>query len=863
MSPKPQNQAASAGMPAAVVDSVRRSPAIDFTIGALLFVLPLAVFLPEALGLRAYFHHDLQYYFYPYHKLVADIVAAGHLPLWNPYAFGGMPLIADGQTALFYPPNALFFLLPAEHALSLAVLLHYGIAGAGAYAYARQLRLAPMAAALAALSFMFNGFLVSRVVHYSIMAGAALVPLLFWAVDRLLLRPSRARFALAAAAIAVQTLAGHPQVPLYTAVALGLYCATIAVLRWRLRWRALVPLVLLAGTYVAGYALAAIQLLPWIEWAAYSPRAANASYEFVTFQSLRAFDWLLFLFPYGFGGLAENMMQTTPAWDLPVYLWERLGYVGLAPLALAVVGLGGWSTERGRNDETGKRGDREGTRQTVVGDDGSWRRERWTAIIVVLIGMLLIAAGNNTPAGYLVYLVPALGKLRAYSRAVAVAAFALSVLAGYGAHRLSQAGAHPRVLRSAIEAGVLVLASVGVTLWAANALGFDRLALWMPGLLAEPVWKNMLQRALQLGQANARVPLVLAMATAVLLCLAAFRPRSALLPLLLLTAADMVLFARAFNPTTDPKIFGRVPASVRFLRADNDVFRIASFIRDDRLPLQAAQSQLAVSWAIPYAIEDINGFNSLQTRRHLDMLLGPKEQDVSYGKLHNAGLLGSADPILNLFGVKYVLVQRQSDVRPPNQVDARSDPEAAPRWVQVFADEYVTIYRNREPLPRAFFAANVALEPNARRVLAAVSKPGFDPRRMSVVEGGLSPAQAVALAGTAPGSVAIERDGPNKLRLTTAAESARLLVLSEIWAPGWHAQIDGRPAPILRTNYLFRGIVVPAGRHEVRLVYRPSSLLWGAAISGLAALVIGGLFLTQSRATNKHRYHLISANKHQ
>ena len=67
------------------------------------------------------------------------MLADGHLPLWNPYVFSGIPLLGDGQTAMFYPPNWLFFLLPAETALNLVVLLQFSIAGVGMFAFARTL----------------------------------------------------------------------------------------------------------------------------------------------------------------------------------------------------------------------------------------------------------------------------------------------------------------------------------------------------------------------------------------------------------------------------------------------------------------------------------------------------------------------------------------------------------------------------------------------------------------------------------------------------------------------------------------------------------------------------------------------------
>src|SRR5437868_15543860 len=111
-----------------------------------IFLLPFALFWPQTLGQRVFYLHDLQYYFLPYHKLVADTISDGALPLWNPYAFGGIPLLGDGQTALFYPPNWLFFLFSPAYALTLSILLQFSIAGMGTFLYIRALRLSRLAA---------------------------------------------------------------------------------------------------------------------------------------------------------------------------------------------------------------------------------------------------------------------------------------------------------------------------------------------------------------------------------------------------------------------------------------------------------------------------------------------------------------------------------------------------------------------------------------------------------------------------------------------------------------------------------------------------------------------------------------------
>ena len=105
----------------------------DILIGLGLLLLPFGVFYAQALGQAVFYHHDLQYYFHAYHKAVVDLARQPGLPLWNPYAFSGIPLLGDGQTAMFYPPNWLFWVLPAAHALTLSILAHFSIAGLGMY----------------------------------------------------------------------------------------------------------------------------------------------------------------------------------------------------------------------------------------------------------------------------------------------------------------------------------------------------------------------------------------------------------------------------------------------------------------------------------------------------------------------------------------------------------------------------------------------------------------------------------------------------------------------------------------------------------------------------------------------------------
>ena len=84
------------------------------------------------------------------------------------------------------------------------------------------------------------------------------------------------------------------------------------------------------------------------------------------------------------------------------------------------------------------------------------------------------------------------------------------------------------------------------------------------------------------------------------------------------------------------------------------------------------------------------------------------------------------------------------------------------------------------------------------------------------------------------------------------AASDALLVLSDLYYPGWRAVVDGRPADILRANYLMRAVAVPAGRHTVGFVYEPASFKAGiaASLAGGLAIALMVLLHVRSRRNN-------------
>jgi len=812
-------------------------------VGALL-ILPLVIFWGPALLRTVFYIHDVQYYFYPYHALSAALAAQGELPLWNRYAFSGIPLLGDGQTAMFYPPNWLFFILPGSAALNYDIILQFSSAGAGAYLFARSLGLWRLPALIGAIAYMFCGFLTARVVHLSILSGAALLPLVCLCVERALRTRAPRWFVAAAGAVALQVVAGHPQVPVYTALALGLYVLVRAAERWWVEhdWRWLYRLPLrLAGIYLLGSGLAAIQLAPWIELAGLSPRAAGASFDFVFGGSVSGSNWLLFLFPYLYGSLAPGI-YAAQALDIAtsVKLWEHSAYVGVLPLGLAayaLVGIGklparpalsvasrSWSVEPVRQTTD------HGPRTTDHGARGSWFTLCFFALLLVL--GLILAAGKYTPFAQLIYAAPVVGKLRDVERGLVLVDFALTMLAAFGLQRVLETSARPA---RAPRVGLLLIAIV--TVW---------LPLIVVFLAQQPSFQHALNLQprelanLQLSRPNAGVPVVLALLSAALLLWWSQRPAGIVTQALAagLIVLDLGAYTAAFNPTTDSRLYQRRPDVLAAFSSETVPFRKATLLDSNDLDNRASQETLAISWGMVYGVEDINGFNSLQPRRYTDYLFGPRVGDVSYGLLNNPRLLQPTSPILSSLSVKYLLVP------------SRLHPQLGDNFRQIYANSQVRVYQNALAYPRAYFADTVRGATDQQAVLRAVTADGFDGRLLALVESAQPPALAPA---TGAATATIDEYRANRITVATNTAERRLLVLGDMYFPGWRARVDGVDTPIYRTNYLFRGVVVPAGQHTVTFTYQPASPWIGAAISALALAIAGFLLFRSAKLREETR----------
>jgi len=203
--------------------------------------------------------------------------------------------------------------------------------------------------------------------------------------------------------------------------------------------------------------------------------------------------------------------------------------------------------------------------------------------------------------------------------------------------------------------------------------------------------------------------------------------------------------------------------------------------------------------------------------------------------------MDEAHPVaaIQLLGVRYLLTQ------------GKLGADAAATYPLVYQDTNSYIYRNDNPLPRAFMVHQVITAATTEEALSYFQTNNLDPRQTVVLEG--SP-PTLPKTETAPISqVNITQENPQTVDLQVTTHADGYLVLLDSFYPGWVATIDQQPTPIYRANYLGRAIFVPKGEHVVQFHYRPMSF-WGGLVLASVMLLVMAIVI------NKTGYHLISDN---
>jgi O-antigen/teichoic acid export membrane protein len=811
---------------------------------------------------------------YAWKQFIVDSLGQGEIPLWNPYILAGTPFLATGQHSAYYPFSLLFMILPLAKAYGWFTISQLWLAGILAYVLGRTLGLSRPAALVVGLIFQGSGFLVvSSAVFPMILAAAIWLPLLLACVEKIIRHagdPDGGGHTLpwaliAAAALALQVLAGHIEITYYTLLVMGFFSA------WRLlslvhllarspetgdgvRGRGyailLKPAAWLLAVVLVGLMLGAVQFVPFVEVGQSNFREGSATLEEIRGWAFPPRRLLTFAMPDFFGNPSDHdyvdarSLQRVPfttnsygqinphgpyssSWGIKNYVE---GGVYLGVLGLLLAGLGLWSGWR------------------------HWRGQRANILFFAVLSLLCLSFIFGTPLYALLYYgLPGVNQLHSPFRWVFPLSIAVAALAGYGLEAVTATnkpgldragrwkwllfGAGPSVPAVAAAlatwSGLLLAGGLFVSrsLYPRLEPAVNRVFLNLtraPDAFDGPraFYSYTFEQALILSLALIGAGLAIRLAHSRLV----LRGRAVWQPLVIaILGLDLFVAGYGFHSAVDPALLAHEPALVSWLKEQPGHWRLTTFTPHGDKPLNANTPWL-------YGLMDVRGYDSVILKQYAEYMSAIEPQnELQFNRVQPIVHWESLNsPLLDLLGVRYIITAETLEL---------------PKLDLVWQGEGLKVYENLAVVSRAYTMPMAATVVEDDPLVAMRER---DPRQYVIV--GRDDWAALSTPPTLPGSpearalepAEIVAYGNVEARVAAEVVEPSWLVLNDTYFQGWDVfarPLDGSSGSeekleLLRVNGNFRGVALEQGRWEVRFRYSPLSFKLGGLTSFMGGMVL-------------------------
>lgn len=753
-------------------------------------------------------------YMYPIKFETVRQMREGEWPLWNPYILAGAPLLTNNFSTPLNPLNLVFFFLPFPQAWGVFLVLQLALAGLGTYWYMRELGVVTSGSLLGAYAYALNGTFVVWLENVGFVAVYAWVPLFLWISERIVRRKSMGSAVIGGYVLALYFFSGMIQVAVYALGFSLLYLIMRLVQAIRAGRMSLAPAgLLLAAVLMIASMASSPQVLLEAELIRHASRPTTlyAGGTFIHPPML-----LSFVSPYFFG-VESRGSEVGNAIFYRGHLRLNPPYVGVVTLILAVIGW--FHTERPLRNFYGV----------------------FSAGLVLVFLLLAIS-----PIAQLARCAIPLFESVDHYRIMALYTLSVSILSGFGLAALTGRGVVPRFRRqllaglglaaTTILAGLQLLAvltphTVLVVLRSMfspvagdhRLTGLARFVEYLHRLNAEHGSVLLSQQVV--------VPTALFLSGLAIVYLwtslstAGARVRWLSPLVLVLVAADLVGHALVY-PAYGRTAFPETPA-IRFLKEQQGLFRIWGL--SDRRPTrwEPEGDMLPPNTSLLYGLHDIRGYETVHPRWYYTLITG-NERGRILDKVNEV-----PKPWLNFLNVRFILTA--APLRDPDY--------------RLVYDREIKIYENLTYGPRTYFIARAEFYDRDAKVLQRVRGAAFDPRstvvllRGEALLGQREEAASLQSAAAFPprSEVRVLHYWGNGLEIAVLADRPGWLVLSESYFPGWGAWVNGVLTPVLRANYAFRAVAIPAGKSLVIFRYRPNFGLFATLASGVIPLLAWAL----------------------
>jgi membrane protein YfhO len=755
-------------------------------ITALPFMLESLFYSGQVLGNP---DQDNPLFFYFANAFSAQSWLQGEVPHWNPYVMCGYPFLAEGQSGVFYPLSVLFVLFGTGLAINLFIASHVILGGWFYYGYLRFFGVQRFAGVTVACVLCYSSLFLSRIhcgqlnVLSSLTWGIAI--LFCW--EAFYKTKNWLYLAAFSACYACLILTYYPPSILMFSLFILVYVASGVLFDLKASTERAVLLkkkvreVSLLGFFtLLGVGIGMISLSPGAAFAANSFRGA-ITYEFAGTFSFPPENLLSLLCPWFFGETTDrvlNPMLPSPYFGRQ-YLWEAWIYIGILPLLASVTGF---------------------LRCAKI--------DKFRVASCLLLSFLVMS-GKHTPVHrFLFDHFPFFNYFRGSGKYSVLVLLCLTTFAAVGIDHWSRGRESARSVRF-IEFGVPVvvlsiLAFLGVYFGLNPSSPDGRWSTFIEWIYSQneiqlrpfdPNGPEFLHRTWINAGDNLWKAGIFAGLVLVIHFVRSLPSAVKILPVLIAVVVFLDL-SPYFHRYLD-----KYPESFVTTLEENLPPELRS---SQGLPVRVLDQGRFNNKAMTQRYSSIEGYTGNQLKRYNTFL--HRSQGRSAEEARQSLTRARVDRIAEEFrflSLDYVLV----DSRYPANIYKPP----------VFLNELYALIAFEPQRPRLFLAESPETVETPEAALDALWEGGKNRTLFPLVEGHIEQVSRLPLGPE--DTLSVTDYSNNSVSVSVKTESPRLLVLTEVNAPGWTATVNDKDSPIYYANYLFRSVVVPAGTSTVRFSF--------------------------------------------
>jgi membrane protein YfhO len=321
------------------------------------------------------------------------------------------------------------------------------------------------------------------------------------------------------------------------------------------------------------------------------------------------------------------------------------------------------------------------------------------------------------------------------------------------------------------------------------------------------------------------------------------------------TATQLIQYGRKINPPFQPRradYLYPATSALAALRDDRDTrprtepLRILP-IRRDPIGVPFTAPTMYASHSMIFQIESGAGYESLFPERISDIwrvVAGETPEHVLENKQY-----GAYFPSFFVGGTRFDLLPRLgvTTIYAPPDVDREAAWNRRRYAPLSLAERYSgpdgRVFDIRNAAPRAYVVYRSEIIGTRAQALARFTDLSFPFRRVVIFEHGTGTHRAVERSAPQGPPAKLTHVDANSETYAVSASAPGWLVIASMWAPGWHASVNGHGTRVFRADFNLRAVAVPPGHSVIRLMYRPAGLLAGVTVSGTTLLAVPAFML--------------------